>query len=274
MRNIDDATVEGFGEEWSRFDQSTLSDHERQRIFDDYFAIFPWHLVDNHAVGADMGCGSGRWALLMAPKVGVLHCVDPSDAIEIARTNCRDHLNVRCHRASMDDLPFEDESLDFAYSLGVLHHLPNTELAIRRIAQKLKSGAPLLLYLYYAFDNRPAWFRALWRVSDLMRRVISWLPSGPRYGVTQLIAACAYWPLATVARLLDRLGLLSTSFPLASYRDKSFYTMRTDALDRFGTRLEQRFSRTQIECMLRAAGFIDITFSEAVPFWCAVGIKR
>jgi len=180
---------------------------------------------------------------------------------------------VRCHKASMDDLPFEDDSLDFAYSLGVLHHLPDTELAVRSIAQKLKSGAPLLLYLYYAFDNRPVWFPLLWRVSDLFRRIISRLPRGLRYGVTQLIAAFVYWPLASAARLFDRFGLLSTSFPLASYRDKSFYTMRTDALDRFGTRLERRFSRKQIEDMLRAGGFVDVSFSENAPYWCAVGIK-
>jgi hypothetical protein len=49
--------------------------------------------------------------------------------------------------------------------------------------------------------------------------------------------------------------------------------MRTDALDRFGTRLEQRFSRTQIEQMMITAGLKDIRFSEREPFWVACGIK-
>jgi len=61
--------------------------------------------------------------------------------------------------------------------------------------------------------------------------------------------------------------------PLAYYRHRSFYTMRTAALDRFGTRLEQRFTRLEIEKMMREAGLTDITFSEEPPFWCAVGFR-
>jgi hypothetical protein len=50
--------------------------------------------------------------------------------------------------------------------------------------------------------------------------------------------------------------------------------MRTDAYDRFCTRLEQRFTRQQIEQMLSAAGFDRVRFSAQEPYWCAVGIKR
>ncbi len=271
--NLHEATVRGFGDEWTRFDQRGLGPAERQRIFDDYFAVFPWERIGSDAVGADIGCGSGRWAAVAAPRVGVLHCVDPSDAIEVARRNLAGESNVRFHRAAVDALPFADGSLDFAYSLGVLHHVPDTAAAIASIARKLKPGAPLLLYLYYAFDNRPVWFRALWRTTDLARRGIARLPMGLRFGVSQVIAATVYWPLARTARLLARAGALPASFPLAAYRDLSFYTMRTDALDRFGTRLEQRFTRRQITAMLGAAGFRDVRFSERVPFWCCVATR-
>jgi hypothetical protein len=50
--------------------------------------------------------------------------------------------------------------------------------------------------------------------------------------------------------------------------------MRTDALDRFGTRLERRFNKAQIEDMLLSSGFSNIQFSYTQPFWCAVGIKE
>jgi hypothetical protein len=62
--------------------------------------------------------------------------------------------------------------------------------------------------------------------------------------------------------------------PLAAYRHRSFYVMRTDAYDRFCTRLEQRFTREQIDDMLINAGFDKIRFSDHAPFWCAVGTKR
>ncbi len=49
--------------------------------------------------------------------------------------------------------------------------------------------------------------------------------------------------------------------------------MRTDARDRFGTPLEQRFTAEEIKSMMEDAGFVDIRFSDAPPFWCAVGFK-
>jgi ubiquinone/menaquinone biosynthesis C-methylase UbiE len=213
--------------------------------------------------------------VLVAPRVGHLHAVDPSaEALDVARTNLAAFGNVSLHLASVADLPVADGSLDFAYALGVLHHVPDTAGAIRSIARKLKPGAPLLVYLYYSFDNRSAWYRSLWRTSDAVRKVISRSGSGLQYVLTSIIAAAVYWPLARGAAVLAHLGCLPKAWPLAFYRDRSFYVMRTDAYDRFCTRLERRFTRADIDALLRSAGFTDITFSECMPFWCAVGIKR
>ena len=60
--NIDTATVSNFGDEWSRFDQTGISDSEAKKIFEEYFSVFPWDLLPAKAEGFDMGCGSGRWA--------------------------------------------------------------------------------------------------------------------------------------------------------------------------------------------------------------------
>ncbi len=272
--NIDPETVDGFGDEWTRFDQSALPEAERRRLFDEYFAVFPWDRIGASSVGFDAGCGSGRWAMLAAPRVGTLHAVDASAAaLEVAKRNLSGLPNVVTHCASIDALPFDDASMDFGYSLGVLHHVPDTAAAIASCARKLKRGAPLLLYLYYAFDNRPRWFRAAWQVSDLGRRAISRMPHGMRFATSQLLAASVYWPLARSARVLGQLGMRVDNMPLSAYRDRSFYVMRTDALDRFGTRLEQRFTREQIRSMMHEAGLEQITFSDSVPYWCAVGYK-
>jgi hypothetical protein len=139
--------------------------------------------------------------------------------------------------------------------------------------RKLKPGAPFLTYLYYSFDNRPRWFRGVWAVSEPVRSAISRLPFPARRAVTTIIAAGVYFPLARLARLLERGGRRVETLPLSAYRDNSFYTMRTDALDRFGTRLEQRFSRAQIRQMMERSGLTDIRFSERTPYWVAIGRK-
>ncbi len=273
-QNLDPATVKSFGDEWSRFDQTAIEGEEAEAIFDEYFAVFPWTILPGDASGFDMGCGSGRWARLMAPRVGHLHCIDPSSALEVARRSLAEHANVSFHRASVDDGALPANSQDFGYSLGVLHHIPDTGAALRSCVALLKPGAPFLVYLYYAFDNRPALFRFAWHCSDLFRRFIHRLPSRPKHTVTDALACVVYWPLAKLSLLGERCGLDVSNVPLSYYRNHSFYTMRTDSRDRFGTPLEQRFTRGQIEQMMQAAGLQDIRFSEDAPFWCAVGIKR
>jgi SAM-dependent methyltransferase len=268
--NRDDRVIDGFGHEWSTFDQSGVTDDERQAVFDQYFALFPWQELPASAVGVDVGCGSGRWAAVVAPRVGHLHCLDPAaEALVVAR-RAVEVGNATFHEADVSAMPFADASLDFGYSLGVLHHVPDTRAALSSCARVLKPGAPFLVYLYYAFDDQPAWFKALWRLSDLLRRIICRLPHGARLAVSGAIALAVYLPLARAARLLERLGRDVSSFPLSFYRQRSLYIMRNDALDRFGTRLEQRFTRDQIRSMLHDAGFVDVAFSPSPPYWTAL----
>lgn len=271
-RNVDDAVVSGFGDEWGRFTRVQGSDYEK--IFDEFFHLFPWEALPPGAVGFDLGCGAGPWARFVAPRVGTLHCIDASlEALTVARRNLEGIASAAFHHASVDAIPLADGSADFGYSIGVLHHVPDTFAGLRSCVDKLKPGAPFLLYLYFAFDNKPRWYRWVWKASEAGRAVVSRAPHSVRYALSQLIAATVYWPLATLARVLERLGLAVDSVPLSYYRNKSFYAMRTGALDRFGTRLEQRFTRAQIERMMRDAGLDRITFSDRRPYWVALGYK-
>ena len=272
--NLDEKTVEGFGEEWARFSQAELDERELAEQFDRYFSVFPWESLPKDAEGFDLGCGSGRWAKLAAKKIGKLHCIDASSAaLAVARRNLEGLDNVEFHEASVDSIPLSDGSMDFGYSLGVLHHIPDTEAGLKACVAKLRPGAPFLVYLYYAFDNRPGWFRGVWRVSDVGRRAVASLPFGAKKVVTDVIAFSVYLPLSTLALILEKAGMRVDTVPLSVYRRHSIYTMRTDALDRFGTRLEQRFTREQIREMMERAGLTNIQFSENDPYWCAVGFK-
>lgn len=273
-KNIDLDTVKSFGDEWSRFDQSELSDTEASRIFNEYFSVFPWDRLPDNATGFDMGCGSGRWGKLMASRVGHLHCIDPSSALDVAKVALSSASNVSFYRASVDDSPLPPNSQDFGYSLGVLHHVPDTVGAIRSCVDMLKPGAPFLVYLYYAFDNRSLAFKLIWRCSDSLRRLVCKLPATLKHMVCDILAIVVYYPLARFSLFAERIGLNVESIPLSYYRSHSFYTMRTDSRDRFGTPLEQRFTRNQITTMLDAAGLSEVCFSDSAPYWSAVGIKR
>jgi SAM-dependent methyltransferase len=266
--NLDPATVAGFGDEWTIFDQSALGDEEGLRMFSEWFAQFDF---TNLGEGFDLGCGSGRFAKYVAPHARLLHCIDPSAAIEVARRNLSQLPNVRFHHADADHIPLRDQ--DFGYCIGVIHHIPDPQRALIKAVAALKPGAQFLLYVYYRFDNRPTWFQAIWKASDILRRGVSRSPLPVKRAFAAAMATLVYWPVSRFARLLESLGIDPSNLPLNGYRRSSFYRLRTDAFDRFCTRLEHRFTRDEVRQMMERAGLTDIRFNEHEPYWTAIGRK-
>lgn len=275
MSNLDKKTVKSFGAEWSHFRQDIVDRAELEEWFNRYFSIFPWKSLPDDAEGFDMGCGSGRWARFVAPRVEKLNCIDPSpDALSVARQNLSSHRNIYFFNESVSDTSLPPNSQDFGYSLGVLHHVPDTKSAISQCVGLLRPGAPFLIYLYYRFDNKPSWYTWLWRLSNLLRVSIAKAPERVKRIITDLLAACVYFPFSRIAKGAEKLGLEVKNWPLSSYRHSSFYTLRTDSRDRFGTPLEQRFTKSEIQKMMEESGLENIRFSSNYPYWCALGFKK
>ena len=272
--NIDELAVKHFGQEWTRFDQD-LPQSELKHLAKKYFKIFPWEILPPDSVGFDMGCGSGRWASYVSTKVKKLICIDPSEeALEIAKKNLKNTKNCFFSLGSANLNDLKDNSMDFGYSLGVLHHIPNTLSALESCSKKLKTGAPFLVYLYYRFDNRGFMFKLTWRISNVMRLIISHLPFAIKRVITDLLAILIYFPMARLAFFLERLGFKSKFLPLSFYKNLPLYTMRTDSLDRFGTPLEKRFTKKEIKDMMEKVDLLNITFMEEEPYWVCLGYKN
>lgn len=274
MSNHDERVIEEFGDEWIKFNYENMDKQKLKENFNQYFNIFPWDKLREEAEGFDMGCGTGRWAQFVAPKVGTLNCIEPSHAIEVAKKILGSHPNVTFLRETTENCSLPPNSQDFGYCLGVLHHIPNTQKALNDCTKLLKKGAPFLVYLYYDFENKPYWFKFLWSLSDFGRKIISNLPRPLKYSTTTAIAFLIYLPFAKLAYFAEKLGVDVRNYPLADYRHRPFYQCKNDALDRFGTRLEQRFSRKDIEELLTKAGCDQIKFSDNTPFWCCVALKK
>lgn len=271
--NLDAATVEAFGDEWERF--HGFSDEEVELVGAEYFDLIGPEMLGPDTVALDVGCGSGRWTQYLTPRVGFVEAVDPSSAVGVASRRLATADNVRVTQAAAGALPFPPNSFDFVMALGVLHHMPDTAAGIRSCVQALKPGGHFLVYLYYALDGRGAGYVALWKLSDGVRRITSTLPNPIKRLFSEVMAAVVYWPLARFSRLLSMCGLgsIGNKLPLAYYARKSFYIMRSDALDRFGTPLERRFRKDEIEMMLVDAGLEEIQFSANSPYWHAVARK-
>ena len=131
----------------------------------------------------------------------------------------------------------------------------------------MKKFAPeLLIYLYYALDNRPWYFRAILRVVTWIRLCLSRVKSPLlRKAFSVLGVYTVYLPLISLGRVLKPFHL-AHSVPLYDvYHDKNLRQIEQDVYDRFFTRIEQRVSRTQIQTLKDT--FSDVRLSDQLPYW-------
>jgi SAM-dependent methyltransferase len=271
-QNLDQQVIDSFGHEWSAFD---YAESETDDALDSQFLAYctPIDLTQfnsKSSVAADFGAGSGRWTSRLLPHFSTVYALEPSDgASKVLKIKFADELSVKILQETVGANSIPNQSLDLAMSLGVLHHIPDTGLAIRSVASKIKSGGVFLCYLYYKLENKPAFYRGLFWASNSLRWVISRLPYAMRILIAKILAGAIYLPLARTSKLLGSRGKDVSNFPLHHYAEMPFVMLQNDALDRFGTRLEQRFSKQEITEMLCNSGFdlLTLKFSDVEPFW-------
>ena len=271
---LEDEVINDFGNEWTLYDQDFIKINEKKEIFDDYFYNFPFKLINKDSVGFDIGCGTGRWAFFFASKVKKIYCIEPSNAINVAKSNLSKFNNVVFLKEKISELSLKKNSMDFGYSLGVLHHINDTENALKIIVSKLKKNAPFLLYLYYNFENKPFHFKLIFYFVNKLRLLISKLPFKYKKLICNIIAILIYFPLSRISKLFKIIKIPTSFIPLNYYSDKSLYIMRNDSLDRFGTKLEKRYSKNDIKKLMEDSGLQNVIFNSGSPFWVSLGYKK
>jgi len=266
--------INGFGKEWEKFDNEDANKKELQEIFNNYFKIFPKKFFNKKNIGIDVGSGSGRWSKFVAKKVKKIYLLDPSKkAIDVSKKKLKKLKNISYLNIEIKDLEKHSLSLDFAYSLGVIHHLGYPNRAFKIIYDKLKKNSPFLVYLYHNLETYGKNYYFFWKFSEFFRKIISKQNFLIKSFVCDFIALVIYYPLSRTSLVLDKLNINTKNVPLSYYKNKSFYVMRNDSLDRFGTKYEKRYSQQDIIKLFKKNGFKNIKISKSAPYWCAIGYK-
>jgi len=161
-------------------------------------------------------------------------------------------------------MPFAENFADFIFCLGVLHHLPTPAMdEVRKLAKFSKT---ILVYLYYALDNRPLYFRWILAAVTLLRKRLSKIRNPFfRKVFSRAGAYFVYIPLVALGEFLKPLKI-SGFIPLYdSYHGKSASRIEQDVYDRFFTPIEQRFSKKDIYSLTDT--FEEVLVSDEVPYW-------
>ena len=136
--------ADSFGQEWNWFPTTQLGAESRQT----FFTKTGWSpAVLEAKTVLDAGCGMGRFARVAAECGARVAAVDLSRAVDAAARNLAD-FDVEVIQADVFDLPFALESFDLIYSIGVLHHTPDTRAAFERLVPLLKPGGTIAIWIY------------------------------------------------------------------------------------------------------------------------------
>ena len=259
-------TQASFGYEWTHFHDWQPSGATN---FNDYFKGFDLESLRGCLV-LDAGCGMGRHARQIAPHAERVVAVDFSRAIDQTSANTAALGNVDCVQADILALPLANASFDFVYSLGVLHHLAETESAIAALVQKLKPGGRLRVYLYW---KRHGWQGRLLSLVTFARRVSVRLPFPILRACCAVLSAALYVLVVVPYRVLSSIGVRRhEQWPLFVYTKYPFRVLYNDQFDRFSAPIEKRYDRNEVASLLEAAGLRDVRVQPCFG-WLADGIK-
>lgn len=223
----------------------------------------------------DAGCGDGIDLANQARRAGV-----EIVGAELSDGGCQASFErslafpaAHVVQADLCRLPFDDDSFDFVYSYGVLHHLPSPKEGIQELVRVLKPGARVAAYLYEDFGDRAVGWRWLLTVANQLRRITPYLPHHVLYFLCEAASPLIYTLFTIPFRILRHipgLGSLAAGFPFRHATGP--FSLVGDLYDRFSAPIEWRYSRSDAVALFQKVGLEAITTADDRG-WMVVGTK-
>jgi 2-polyprenyl-3-methyl-5-hydroxy-6-metoxy-1,4-benzoquinol methylase len=246
-----------FGFQWHRY-QKTQLDHDELRESERHFlaktALRPEDLKGKLVL--DVGCGMGRFAEVATRWGARVVGVDLSAAAEVAAKNLADRDFV-AFQADVFALPFAPESFDVIYSIGVLHHTPDCEAAVKALDKYLKPGGLLVVWLYSGYNK---WYR----FSDFWRRYTHKMKPKTLHGILKVAVPFFYNLQQGLKRvpLVGRpaAGLVHHVFPVNRQKDPEARML--DTFDWYSPKYQSKHTYEQVFKWYEAMGMEDMRVGE------------
>jgi SAM-dependent methyltransferase len=248
--------ADSFGFQWKLYARTQLDDANSQRsenAFRRRTGFRPEDLAGRLVL--DVGCGMGRFAEVATRWGAYVVGIDLSLASEVAAKNLEDRA-AAIFQSDVFQLPFAPGSFDFIYSIGVLHHTPNCERAVKVLPKLLKPGGRIAVWLYSSYNP---WYR----MSDVYRKVTR------RISPKMLHKLCyAVIPLYGVHQVLRKIplvgkpasGVLAWLIPMSFNKDAIWRVL--DTFDWYSPWYQSKHTYEEVFRWFESCGLEDLRVIE------------
>jgi 2-polyprenyl-3-methyl-5-hydroxy-6-metoxy-1,4-benzoquinol methylase len=242
-----------FGFQWQRYARTQLDDEgsdESEKDFRRKTGLTPEDLKGKRVL--DVGCGMGRYADVATRWGAQVVGIDLSAAAEVAARNLADRDFV-AFQADVFALPFAEESFDCIYSIGVLHHTPNCEQAVKVLPQYLKPGGTLAVWLYSAYNK---WYR----FSDYYRKFAHRMPPKTLHGILR-VAVPAINAVDSALRVIPGVGrplsgIVRHLFPVNRNPNRQWRVL--DTFDWYSPQYQSKHTYEEVFRWFESCGMQDL----------------
>jgi SAM-dependent methyltransferase len=258
LRFVDEGNyADSFGYQWQRF-QRTQLDHAHRDLSELDFArktgLTPQDLKGKLVL--DAGCGMGRFAEVVTRWGARVVGIDLSAAAEVAAKNLADREFV-AFQADVFSLPFAPESFDCIYSMGVLHHTPDCEKAVKVLPQYLKPGGTLAVWLYSGYNK---WYR----FSDQYRKITHRMSPRTLHSFFRVAVPFFYW-LDRGLRVVPVVGkpvagMVHHVFPVNRHPDPEVRVL--DTLDWYSPKYQSKHTYEQVFRWFESCGLEGLSIGD------------
>jgi SAM-dependent methyltransferase len=245
--------ADSFGFQWQRYARTQLDDAASSESESDFRRKTGFTPEDFRGkLVLDVGCGMGRFAEVATRWGARVVGIDLSAAAEVAARNLADRDFV-AFQADVFALPFAPASFDYIYSIGVLHHTPNCEQAVKVLPQYLKPGGTLAVWLYSAYNN---WYK----FSDIYRQFTHRMPAKSLHGMLSVVVPVVN-SVDSMVRVLPGIGrplsgVVRHVFPVNRNPNRQWRVL--DTFDWYSPKYQSKHTYEQVFRWFESCGLEDL----------------
>jgi len=257
-------SINDFGEQWLRYPDNQ-GFYGSTELFSDI--IFPFLTLDEIRGRrvAEIGSGTGR-IVNMLIEAGAEHviAVEPSDAFNVLRRNINQPEKVSCLKITGDQLPAYG-NLDYIFSIGVLHHIPNPQPVVEAAFKALRPGGRFLVWLY-AKEGNGLYLGLIRPLRSLTKRL-------PHFVLASLVEIM-YWPLVLYIKCCHWLPLPLRGYVLSVLDKMAPDKRRLIIYDQLNPVYAKYYTKSEAEKLLSDVKFENVRTHHRYGYsWTVIGTK-